>query len=151
MKIPSTCHKFFISLSLIFAMTVVVSAQPSNDDCSSPTILLASSDDSCNNIISGTTFSATQSNETTLCSAFSNDDDVWYIFTPSQTLEYFFEVSNTTTETYVNIYSGTCAGGLTTIGTYCFNSSNSANLTAGTSYMVQVYSLSHSEQTNFDL
>jgi len=124
---------------------------PSNDECSSPATLMESTDISCMNSVSGTTLSATQSGETILCSTFNNNDDVWYEFIPTQTKKYFFKVSNTSSTTYVNIYDGTCAGGLTSIGLSCAASDNSADLIMGTTYLVQVNTSGSFTTTDFDL
>lgn len=124
---------------------------PANDECSAAMTLTESTDAMCGNTLSGTTMFGTKSTETTLCSTFSNDDDVWYSFSPSQTGTYFFSVSNTSTTTYVNIYSGTCGGGLTSEGTSCFTANNSADLMMGQTYLVQVYSSSSTTDTDFDL
>lgn len=126
---------------------------PANDNCSAAIELPLSADDACSASISGTTVLATRSTETTLCSTFSNDDDVWYFFTPTTSGKFFFNTSNTTSTAYVNIYSGSCAGGLTSVGNSCFTASNEATLTANQTYLVQVYTSSSSTttRTTFDL
>ena len=128
-------------------------AQPPNDDCSNALILTESVNNSCNNIVSGTTLSATESMESGICINNLNDDDVWYSFTPSQTSLYYFELSNTSQSSRLSIFEGTCAGGLTSIGATCAFSTNAADLTMGTTYLIQVYSVSSSSTvfTTFDL
>jgi len=124
---------------------------PPNDECVNAIVLMESPDDTCVNSLSGDTAGATQSAEITLCSTTNNDDDVWYAFTPTTTADYTFATSNTASTTYVNIYSGTCAGGLTSVGASCFAASNTAMLTAATTYLVQVNTSSTTLFTTFDL
>jgi len=123
---------------------------PANDECVNA-IVVTETDFNCTTTVSGTTVDATQSSEVTLCSTFTNDDDVWYSFTPLLSSNYNFELSNTTTGTYVHVYSGTCAGGLVNAGTCFSTTSNDAVLTAGTTYLVQVHTSSSSLQSTFDL
>ena len=64
---------------------------------------------------------------------------------------FWFNVTGTSTGTYVHIYSGTCAGGLTSIGTCFATAANSAAMTANTKYYIQVHTSSSSLTTNFSL
>ncbi len=129
-----------------------IAPPPANDECMNALPLTESANDgSCANTVSGTTNVASQSPESSLCTTFSNDDDVWYTLTAAETQVYNFELTNTTSNTYVHVYSGDCAGGLTSVGS-CFSSNdNSASLTAGTTYYVQVHTSSSSITSDFDL
>ncbi len=124
---------------------------PVNDTCEGALTLTESADSTCANVVSGTTVSATPSSSGT-CSAVGKD--VWYAFTPSQTNEYIFGVTETqdfgTSSTYLSVYSGSC-GSTTQVGTGCSSSSATLALTAGTPYYVVVRSTSTTAGVNFNL
>ncbi|WP_179353998.1 T9SS type A sorting domain-containing protein [Winogradskyella vidalii] len=125
-------------------------APVANDECVDA-IELTVSDDTCNNVISGTTENAYASIEDT-CSAINKD--VWYSFTPSETNIFNIDVTETFdssfSSTYLSVYEGAC-GALTQVGSSCYSSSFSGELTASTTYYVNVRSSSSSAYVNFDL
>jgi len=121
-------------------------APPVNDTCSGAIAVTESTDSSCDNAISGTTVSASNTSDYE-CSTYYND--VWYTFTPSETNSYIFNRSLTTgtSSTYLSVYSGDC-GSLTRINSSCYSTSLSEDLTAGETYYVSVAS---SGEVDFDL
>ncbi len=124
---------------------------PANDTCAGALPLTESADNSCDNAVSGTTVDAFPSASGT-CS--TTGKDVWYTFTPSQTTDYIFGVTETqdfgSSSTYMQVYSGSC-GETTQVGTGCFSSSTTLALTAATQYYVVVRSTSSTAGVNFDL
>lgn len=124
---------------------------PVNDDCVGALPLTESTDNSCGNVVSGTTVSASASSEDD-CS--TTNRDVWYTFMPSTTNSYVFNVTETQdfgfSSTYVSVFEGTC-GTLTQLGTACFSNSIVGDLTSGTTYYVNVRSTSTTAGVNFDL
>ena len=86
-------------------------APPANDECANAIALTVSTDENCNNQLSGTTLGATTSAENTCNDEYSqNWGDVWYIFTAPTTGLYKFSFSRTGYDPAANyfIYSGTC-------------------------------------------
>ena len=127
-------------------------APPANDNCADAELLIASTDSSCDNMMSGTTESASTSADDG-CSTTGRD--VWYSFTPAQTGNYIFEISETfqsgSASTYVALYSGSC-GSLTQVNSSCFDTDGfTENLTAGETYLVNVRSSSSTYYVEFDL
>ncbi|OIQ16971.1 T9SS type A sorting domain-containing protein, partial [Lacinutrix sp. MedPE-SW] len=126
---------------------------PANDDCENATPISASTDSSCNNVISGTTQSATDSTD----GCGTSGRDVWYSFTAPADGDFVITETETfdsgSTTTYVTAYEGAC-GALTQVGssTSCTNS-NALTLTAvsGTTYYVNIRSSSATNYTEFDL
>lgn len=105
-------------------------APPANDDCANATTLTVSTDNTCNNQISGSTLGATASMDDA-CGGTYND--VWYVLNPTVSGSYNFHlVKNGTTNTYYSVYSGSC-GALSPLGGSC------------TSYADRVYGLDSSE------
>lgn len=124
----------------------------SNDDCSTPTVLLESIDENGNNMISGNFANSYPSSEA--CDIGGNT--IWYSFTPNYTGEYnfnliagigfpYYSVFNTddcsqTTDNYVSGFSCYSNGPITT------------DLVAGTTYLISVYSFdTFSNSETFDL
>lgn len=123
---------------------------PVNNECIDA-IVLTESDDTCNNVISGTTENAYASTEDT-CS--TTNKDVWYSFTPSETNIFNIDVTETSdtgfSSTYVSVFEGAC-GALTQLGTGCYSTAYSGELTAETTYFVNVRSTSLTAYVTFDL
>ncbi|MGY0391012.1 T9SS type A sorting domain-containing protein [Bizionia sp. KMM 8389] len=128
-------------------------APPVNDECINATSIFASTDDSCNNSVNGTTVGATRSAEST-CADTANTrySDVWYEFSPTESAFYEFNfVKNSGPATYYYIYSGTC-GNLTDLSTSCTSTNNQVlNLDATETYYVMVRSSQSDEGADFDL
>ncbi|MFT6814604.1 MAG: hypothetical protein ACJAZ3_000495 [Sphingobacteriales bacterium] len=58
-----------------------VGAAPDNDSCQNATVLVPQTGENCTNLISGTTFGATNSGDESDCSFSNNEEfDVWYSF-----------------------------------------------------------------------
>jgi gliding motility-associated-like protein len=119
---------------------------PDNDECSTATLLTVSPTQNCTTATRGTLISATASPQSNSCIG-SDDDDVWYTFTATNT-KHIITLSNISggDEDLVHaVYQNDCdALSLR----YCSdpNVSNALNLTVGASYKVRVYSKSASQQ-----
>jgi hypothetical protein len=125
---------------------------PANDECSGALPIFASTNNTCDNAVSGTTASANPS--TTGC---TGGKDVWYSFVAPVTGNYIITVTETFdsgfSSTYVSAYSGAC-GALTQIGssTSCSNTSPLTIPTvSGTTYYFNVRSSSTTTYVEFDL
>ncbi|MGB3605744.1 T9SS type A sorting domain-containing protein [Psychroserpens sp.] len=124
---------------------------PANDQCDSAISMLVSSDNTCDEGVSGSTQSAFAS--TTGC---TGGRDVWYSFTATADVSHTVAVTETFESasfisTYISVYEGTC-GALTQIGTSCFSSApNTFDAVSGTTYFIAVRSSSTTGYTEFDL
>lgn len=157
--IPGGCSTNFTSQNLTAGVTYYVSVAaadptleyklciykfpdaPENDEITNAVALTESPDFNCVNGIEGTTGSATHSSDS-FCP--TQQDDVWYTFTASETREYTFRryILNGTQPTRLTVYSGT-PGNLTAIGSEtCTTALLLAELTAGSTYYVGVSSTS---------
>lgn len=127
---------------------------PVNDECFNAIVLTASSDENCDNKISGTTVGATISEDNTCNSGFTAFyKDVWYVFTASETGLYQFSFDRTEFEpgAFYSIYSGTC-GALVEESVSCNNTGPSVlSATIGESYYVMVRSGDDGPGIGFDL
>ncbi len=125
---------------------------PVNDECAGATTLIANPDLDCENIATGTVYSATASPQGNTCFG-SDDDDVWYQFVatnPTHTIN-LSNITGSTTLLYHTVYSGNC-GALTQM--YCSTATTSitSTLTVGNIYYVRVYSSATTAQTSvFDI
>jgi len=122
---------------------------PANDDCANAITINESTDSTCDNMVSGTTVSATNSSDySTACS--STYEEVWYVFTPSTTGYYAINrtLTNGTANTYLSIWTGTC-GSLTQVNSSCSTTALDESLTAGTQYYISV--ASSTATVDFDL
>ncbi|MGB1268686.1 MAG: T9SS type A sorting domain-containing protein [Flavobacteriaceae bacterium] len=122
---------------------------PVNDECSNATTLNASTDDQCNNQVSGTTSGASLSAESTCGTGYK---DVWYTFTPTTTGIYEFSLTYTgSTTTRYFIYEGTC-GALIEKSTTCSTNSNQIfSLNSGQSYSIMVRTAQTGPGVDFNL
>ncbi|MBU2928615.1 T9SS type A sorting domain-containing protein [Winogradskyella psychrotolerans] len=126
-------------------------APPANDACASAAVLTASTDDMCNNAVSGTTVGATLSSDNS-CNT-EGYGDVWYVFNPTTTANYEFLLTRgaTSPSTYYSIYEGTC-GSFTEVTTSCnTNSEQIVLLDSSSTYYVMVQSSQVGEGITFDL
>jgi hypothetical protein len=126
---------------------------PVNDECSSATVLSASTDDQCNNQITGTTVGATVSADNSCNNEYSTLRDVWYVFTPTNSAyyEFSYEKLDPTVQSNYTIYEGAC-GALTTLSANCNNSTTQTlYLTSGESYSIMVRSATTTAGTDFNL
>ncbi|MFP3831794.1 T9SS type A sorting domain-containing protein [Chryseobacterium sp. SIMBA_028] len=119
---------------------------PANDDCAAAINLTVNPDMNCGAVTAGTTLSATDSGlDPDPC--FGNpDDDVWYKFTATASSHVIslrnivgVGTGSTSTDTYFQVFSGSC-GGLTSILCSDPDSSIASGLNAGETYYVRVYS-----------
>ncbi len=124
-------------------------AAPANDDCANAEAISVSETNACENAVSGTTISATQSTDNSCSGAYN---DVWYTFTPSQTGDYIVTLtSDASSGLYHYVYSGTC-GSLVDVSSSCFASTYSnVALTAGETYTIMVRSNAINPGIDFDL
>lgn len=122
---------------------------PTNDGCGSPTILTppASGSSVCTTT-NGTTFGATPPPALPFPQGCTGqaDDDVWYRFTANNANHQVTVDGITNFNAVVQVYSGTCAGILTAVGS-CTNATGNGGvetvsltgLTSGTQYFVRVH------------
>jgi hypothetical protein len=128
-------------------------AAPVNDNCSGALAISASTDDQCNNQITGTTIGATVSDDNSCNNEYSTLRDVWYVFTPTNSTyyEFSYEKLDPTVASNYTIYEGTC-GALTSVSTSCNSSaSQTFYLTSGESYSIMVRSATTASGTGFNL
>ncbi|MCX6210101.1 MAG: T9SS type A sorting domain-containing protein, partial [Bacteroidetes bacterium] len=123
--------------------TMATPPPPNNDECDSAINIIAGA------TVTGSTVSATQSMAAQTCSAFTGtaDDDVWYMFTATQSGDVDIKSVplGTSFDAVVVAYSGTC-GSLTQIG--CADTSfgggteivHLTGLNAGETYYFRIYS-----------
>lgn len=126
-------------------------APPANDECANAAVLTASTDDMCNNAVSGTTVGATLSSDNS-CNT-DGYGDVWYVFNPTNSGYYEFELTrnSTTPATYYSVYEGSC-GSLTEVTTSCNSNANQIlNLDNTSTYYVMVQTQQSGEGITFDL
>ena len=123
---------------------------PANDDCTNAAALTLSPNETCANAVSGTTLFSTISSETGICQDGSYD--VWYSFTATNTVAHVFELTDAEDIMSIAVYSGTCAGGLTLVNQVCLNEGRiTVDLTASTTYLVQVFTDVEQSTGAFDL
>lgn len=108
---------------------------PLNDECINATALPLSTDNTC--VFSGTTNLATPSEEPFSCNNFAKD--IWFSFTPDVTDRYQFNLSTDAIFARINVYEGTCTGGLSSLNDCELNENPIFDLTEMTSYLVQVH------------
>lgn len=126
-------------------------APPTNDECSNASVLTLSTDDSCDNQITGTTIGASPSSENTCNNEFSEFwKDVWYEFTATETGLYEFTFNEPTFSGNYIIYSGTC-GTLVEETNGCSTSAQVQSIMAGETRYIMVRSGDNNEGVSFDL
>ncbi|MFC0605448.1 T9SS type A sorting domain-containing protein [Winogradskyella pulchriflava] len=127
---------------------------PINDECADATVLTLSTDETCNNLIYGTTVGATPSAENTCNVGFSaNYKDVWYQFTAPETgiYEFTFNTANTDVSSNYFIYSGSC-GALIEESTNCYNTGSQVqSMNSGEVRYLNVRSGDNGPVIDFDL
>ncbi|MCF6131347.1 fibronectin type III domain-containing protein [Flavobacterium wongokense] len=122
---------------------------PTNDECANAIFAIVNQNLNCVQTTHGTLAGATASSPATTCGgAGAANDDVWFTFTAT-TVTHVISFNNVTPANAAlsyAVYQGTCSG-LTEVG--C---NSGANLVAGTTYYIRVFSNSTLPQfTNFDL
>jgi hypothetical protein len=134
-----------------FAITTTACpTTPANNNCTgvdaSFTLSVPAAGSSTCTTLSGTTFGANLSPQTTCGGAAGADDDVWYRFTANNANHQITVDGVAGFNAAIEVFSGTCAGTLTLIGS-CVNATgaggvetaNLSGLTNGTTYFVRVY------------
>lgn len=126
---------------------------PTNDECSTPTVVTVNNDETCTFTTAGTIHGATGSSDGNTCWG-TDDDDVWFSFVALNSTHYIelLNITGSATDMYHVLYSGTC-GSLTQI--YCSdaNSSTASGLTVGATYYLRVYTYTSTggQDTDFDV
>jgi gliding motility-associated-like protein len=124
---------------------------PVNDDCLNATTLTVNPTLTCTSFATGTTVSAQQSTTLPIPScapANSWNDDVWYKFVASATIERItlYNITGAATDLITTVYSGTC-GAFTEIACSDPEVFNVAGLVVGNTYYVRVFTKSTSLTT----
>lgn len=123
-----------------FDICVVTNTPPANDNCSGAFNLVSNS--SCS-YTSGTSLNGTLSTPAATCGS-NADDDVWYMFTATNTQHQVNVTGASNYNAVLEVYSGTC-GSLTSM--QCVNSTGQGNtetvnlsgLTVGQTYYIRVF------------
>ncbi|WP_083702096.1 T9SS type A sorting domain-containing protein [Mangrovimonas sp. DI 80] len=111
---------------------------PVNDECANAIALTLSTDENCDNSVSGYTYEATDSTQD-VC--FSSYQDVWYTFTPSEDGYYQFVVTTDLSSNRISVLSGSCDTEFSAVGTCGSSYSVIRLLSAGTQYYIPVQSV----------
>ncbi|WP_179019297.1 T9SS type A sorting domain-containing protein [Winogradskyella forsetii] len=127
-------------------------AAPANDECSGAIALAVSTDEACDNLLTGTTVGATPSIENTCNNGFTEFwKDVWYEFTATEEGLYRFTFNSTNFNASYFIYSGAC-GALIEESTNCFDTNAQVHsIASGESRYVMVRSSNTEPGFEFDL
>ncbi|WP_309641696.1 T9SS type A sorting domain-containing protein [Flavobacterium sp.] len=129
---------------------------PANDDCDGAESLTVNPDASCTIVTSGTVAGATASAvDASICGG-SPDDDVWYSFVATGTIQAIslINVAGANTDLFHSLWTGDC-GTLTLVPGSCSdaNASLPTGLTEGQTYYVRVYTTTTTalQNTTFDI
>lgn len=129
---------------------------PANDECDGAVALTVNSDASCAVVTSGTVNGATASAVDTAGCAGSEDDDVWYSFVATDTIQAVSlnNVAGSDTDLNFSVWSGDC-GTLALVAGSCTDAAASTitGLTAGETYFIRVFTASATplQNTTFDI
>lgn len=117
-----------------------VNLPPANDNCSSPETLLESTEGQCENMITGNTYSASN---TSANDCIDGDYEVWYNFTPENSGIYRFDLTQTAGASTMGmvLFSGDC-GTLVQESVQCYADSMIISLEGGITYSLAVTSSS---------
>lgn len=136
--------------------TNLIGCPPANDECAGAITLTVNSDDLCTEITSGTIAAATASNVSATDCFGTEDDDVWFSFTATNTTHIISlnNVAGSTTDMFHSVWTGNCDN-LTLLPNSCSdaNTSNPTSLTVGDTYYVRVntYTATIGQTTTFDI
>ncbi|GGG39721.1 hypothetical protein GCM10010976_09240 [Bizionia arctica] len=102
---------------------------PANDECTGAIEITVSTDETCNNVITGNTLGATTSTDNSCNDQYTEGwGDVWYSFTSGDAGAYQLNYTRITEYfepgLYLNVYSGTC-GALAPVDDNCTNNGSS--------------------------
>jgi hypothetical protein len=140
-------HSLIVKTQLLIAVFIsgYTFAQPSNDDCSGATTLTVNPNYLCGSTTPGTVLNATASTQSTAACFGTENDDVWYKFTATNTTHSIdiLNIAGSTTDMYHSLWSGTCPS-LTLVAGTCSdpNSQVVTGLTIGQTYFLRVYTWS---------
>ena len=129
---------------------------PANDECEGAIALDINPDASCAIFTSATTQSATASAADSAGCGGTEDDDVWFSFVASDTIQSIslINVAGSTTDLFHSLWTGDCAA-LTLVPGSCSdaNASKPTGLTAGQTYYLRVYTSTATtgQTTSFDV
>lgn len=129
---------------------------PANDDCSGAYTLTVNPDNNCTSVTSGTVLNATGSTQATGGCFGTDDDDVWFQFTATNSTHYvsLLNVAGSVTDMYHSVWEGTCPS-LTLVSGTCSdgNSQTVTGLTPGNTYFVRVYTYTSTggQNSTFDV
>ncbi|WP_294819910.1 choice-of-anchor L domain-containing protein [uncultured Flavobacterium sp.] len=114
---------------------------PDNDECAGAVTVPVNDDDLCTLTVPGTVYSATASPQPNTCGG-SDDDDVWFEFTATNTSHIIslLDITGGTPDLFHVVYHGDGCGSLAQL--YCSNPESSVanGLIVGEKYKVRVYS-----------
>ena len=118
---------------------------PANDNCSGAFPLTVNPNYLCGSTTFGTVAGATASSQSATACAGTENDDVWFSFTATNTSHTIdlLNVAGSTTDMYHSVWSGTCPTLSLVTGT-CSDPNNQTltGLTIGTTYFIRVYTYS---------
>ncbi len=128
---------------------------PANDECSNAITLNLSTDENCDNLLSGSTLGATPSPENTCNEGFTeNWKDVWYTFTAPEEGIYEFSFNRVGFDPGADyfIYSGSCGALVIESQSFCFNTNpESLEMDNGETFYIMVRSGDNGPGIDFDL
>lgn len=133
-----------------------IACPPTNDECANAQAVTVNAAYECESTTAGTVAGATASTVTGNTCYGTADDDVWYSFTATNTVQQIklFNVAGSTTDLYHSLWTGTC-GTLTLVPNSCSDSDTSLpeNLVIGQTYFVRVYTYTATagQTTTFDI
>ncbi len=130
---------------------------PANDECDGAESLTVNPDASCAIVIAGTVSGATASAVDAAGCGGTEDDDVWYNFIATGTIQSIslINVAGSTTDLFHSLWTGVDCSSLTLVPGSCSdnNSSVPTGLTEGEKYYIRIYTNTATplQNTTFDI
>ncbi len=130
---------------------------PANDDCDGAESLSVNPDASCAIVTAGTVSGATASAVDASGCAGSEDDDVWYSFVATGTIQAINlnNIAGTSTDLYHSLWTGTDCSFLSLVPGSCATNTSSVpnGLVEGQTYYIRVYTANANplQNTTFDI
>jgi hypothetical protein len=130
---------------------------PANDDCDGSEALTVNPDASCSVVTSGSINGATASTVDATACGGSEDDDVWYNFIATDTIQAIslINTAGSTTDLFHSLWTGDDCSALTLVPGSCSDNDASvpSGLTAGVKYYIRVYTSTATalQNTTFDI
>lgn len=123
---------------------------PTNDECVNAINVTVNADDLCGSVTAGSTVCATNSGIATCVG--TDDDDVWFKFTATNTSHIFslLNITGSSTDLAFEVFSGNC-GSLNSVACSDPESATYSGFTVGAVYYVRVYTYYASDDANFNL